>query len=212
MDLKHGTEDAQSRNVRSTTSDEALVAIARAGSHSAFVELVVRHEKTFSRMVQRISKNSHDTEDVLQECSIKAFIHIKSFDGRSAFSTWLARIAINTALMALRKTGRRTEASLDDRINLDHQGPWQVAEPSNDPEQELLEREFQFQVQQAVKRLPKPLRTVLAAHRFQDRPLKEVASMTGLTVAATKSRRYRARLAVRHSIQRMQTQSLDILH
>jgi RNA polymerase sigma-70 factor (ECF subfamily) len=212
MRFKGETEDRQSRNWRSTIGDEALVAIAQAGSHSAFVELFVRHRKTLFRTVQRITKNAHDTEDVLQDCSIKAFVHIKTFGGKAAFSTWLVRIAINTALMMLRKRGRVTVASLDDPVNSDRMGPWQIAEPSHNPEQELLEREMQFQIHQAVRCLPPSLRTVLDVHRLQDRPLRELASMTGLTVAATKSRLYRARLKVRDSVQRMRGESFESLH
>jgi DNA-directed RNA polymerase specialized sigma24 family protein len=94
-----------------------------------------------------------------------------------------------------------TVVSLDVPVDSDRQGPWQVAEPSNDPEWQLLEREMQFQIRQAVGRLRVSLRLDLEPHRFRDRPLKELASMTGLTVTATKSRLYRARLAVRDSIQ-----------
>ncbi len=211
MCFNYGIEDVKSRNWSSTMSDEALVAIAQAGSHSAFIELFTRHKKKLSQTVQRITKNAHDTEDALQDCSIRAFVHIKKFDGRSAFSTWLVRIAINTALMMLRKRRRVTVASLDEPLNSDHSGPWQIAEPSNNPEQELLEREMQFQIHQAVRSLPASLRTVLDAHRHQDRPLRELASMTGLTVAATKSRLYRARIAVRNSVQQMQGRSFESL-
>jgi len=143
----------------SAASDQELVAIAQAGGHSAFAELILRHHNTLSRKVQQITKNAHDTEDVLQDCSIKAFIHIKAFDGRSAFSTWLVRIAINTALTALRKTRHVTVASLDDHGNSERQGLWQIAEPSNDPEQDVLPREMQFQLKQAVRRLYIALKT-----------------------------------------------------
>jgi len=202
------TTGVHSDSMSSKASDAELVAIAQAGSHSAFAELFLRHHNILSRTVQRITKNVHDTEDVLQDSSIKAFIHIKSFDGRSAFSTWLLRIAINTTLMALRKRKRVIVDSLDDYVDFHRHGPWQIAEPSNGPEEELLEREKQSQVHEAVSRLPTPLRIVLDAHRFHDRSLKELANINGLTVAATKSRLYRARNAVRDSVQRMQRHSL----
>lgn len=203
--------DSLSRSGCSAMSDEALVAIAQTGSHAAFEELFKRHRNVLSRTVQRITRNEHDTEDALQDCSIKAFVHIKSFDGKSAFPTWLIRIGINTALMILRKRRRAAIASLDDHASSDLRGPWQVAELSNDPEQELLAREMQSQILQAVNRLPASLRTVMDAHRLREQPVKELAMMTGLTVAATKSRLYRARLAVRRSMQRMQKQSLGSL-
>ncbi len=196
----------------STMSDEALVAMAQAGSGSAFAELFARHQKILFGTVQRITKNTHDTEDAVQDCSMKAFIYINSFDGKSAFSTWLVRIGINTALMMLRKRRNAPVASLDDHLVSDRQGPWQIAEPSNNPEQELIERELQFQVHKAVRRLPKSLRVVVEGNVFQERPLKELADLAGLSVAATKSRLYRGRLALRRSMRHIRKKSIERLN
>src|SRR5580704_12567839 len=84
-------------------SDESLVETAQNGGHWAYVELCGRYRESMFRIVQRITKNSHDTEDVLQDAWMRGFVHIRTFDGRAAFSTWITRIAINSALMMLRK-------------------------------------------------------------------------------------------------------------
>ena len=84
-------------------SDDRLVAAAQTGDTSAFDELCKRHTQRIFRMTHRITRNHEDAEDALQDCLLNAFIHLRSFDGRSRFSTWLTRIAMNAALMKLRK-------------------------------------------------------------------------------------------------------------
>ena len=112
--LLPGTRDHQMPGA-TTASDESLVETAQNGEHWAYVELFGRYRDLISCVVQRITKNSHDTEDVLQDAWMRGFVHIRRFDGRAAFSTWLTRIAINSALMMLRKRRWHKETSLDDQ-------------------------------------------------------------------------------------------------
>ena len=84
-------------------NDKLLVLAAKAGNRSAFVELCERHSKKLLPRIYGITKNWEDAEDVLQESLLKAYVHLKSFECRSSFSSWLTRIAINSALMHLRK-------------------------------------------------------------------------------------------------------------
>src|SRR6202023_2314880 len=79
-----------------------------------YAELCRRHREKVFRTVLRITRNMDDAEDVLQDSWMRAFTHLGSFDGRSAFSTWVTRIAINSALGMIRKSGRHKEVSLDD--------------------------------------------------------------------------------------------------
>src|SRR5580692_11582609 len=89
--------------ITTDTGDMHLVAAAKNGDHQAYTELCRRHSKRTLRAVLRITRNIEDAEDTLQEALLKAYTHIGEFDGRSAFSSWLTRIAINNALMLLRK-------------------------------------------------------------------------------------------------------------
>src|SRR3984885_3871663 len=93
------SQDQISVRLSPATSDETLVAVAKLGDRSAFAELWNRHSRTAFKKVYQIMKNEADAEDVIQEAWMKAFIHLDKFDGRAKFSTWLARIAINSALM-----------------------------------------------------------------------------------------------------------------
>jgi len=83
--------------------DATLVAGAKTGDAHSFELLVERHEGKIFSLAQRMTRNREDAEDVAQQSFQKAFIHLKKFEGESLFSTWLTRIAINEALMLLRR-------------------------------------------------------------------------------------------------------------
>lgn len=183
-------------------SDQSLVEMAQNGEHWAYVELCGRYRELMFCIVQRITRNSHDTEDVLQEAWMRGFVHIRTFDGRAAFSTWLTRIAINSALMMLRKQHRHLEASLDDQKDSDVSGRLEIVEPSNGPEDTLLHKERLLLVRQAIDGLPPTLRRVAELRQSTDGSLKEVAALTGISVPATKSRLAGARYALREHLEK----------
>jgi RNA polymerase sigma factor (sigma-70 family) len=166
---------------------------AQSGEQLAYAELCRRHHKKILRTVLSITRNLDDAEDVLQEAWMKAFIHIRTFDRRSAFSTWLTRIAINSALMTLRKRRRQNELSLDDPADPDRPGPAEMLELSRNPEERCLEAERLELVRQAVMRLPSKLRSAIEIRQSEDGPVSELAMLTGVSLPTMKSRLMRAR-------------------
>src|ERR1700722_14632934 len=94
--------------------EEQLIAAAKTGSRAPFGELCERHMKQVSCVTRRIIRNREDAEDAAQECFLNAFVHLTDFDGRSQFATWLTRIAMNAALMKLRKNRRAREVPIDE--------------------------------------------------------------------------------------------------
>src|ERR1700757_803213 len=98
---------------RGSESDEKLVVAAKRGERVAFDELFKRHAQNVYRTTYRITRNREDAEDAVQDCFLNAFVHLKSFDGRAQFATWLTRIAMNAALMRLRKNRTAREVPLD---------------------------------------------------------------------------------------------------
>jgi RNA polymerase sigma-70 factor (ECF subfamily) len=182
-------------------SDEFLVTVAQNGGHWAYLELCERYQSLLFQVVHRITKNSHDTEDVIQDALMKAFVHIRTFDGRAAFSTWLTRIAINSALMLIRKKRCQQEDSLDDCRDAGRRNRFEIVEPSHNPEEHYLRMERLLRVRQAIRGLAPSLRAVAEIRQSQDCPIKEIATIAGLSVAATKSRLKRARLALRESLE-----------
>jgi RNA polymerase sigma factor (sigma-70 family) len=200
--LLPGTRDHQ-RPGATKASDESLVETAQNGGHWAYVELCNRHRESIFCIVQRITKNSHDTEDVLQDAWMRGFVHIRTFDGRAAFSTWLTRIAINCALMMLRKRRWHLETSLDDQKDSDVSVRLEMTEPSSGPEATLLRKERLLRVRQAIDGLPPSLRSVAQLRQAMGGSLKEMATLTGISIPATKSRLTRARLALRKHLEQV---------
>ena len=106
--------DASTVNDLRVWSEEQLIAAAKTGSRAPFGELCERHAKRVFRVIYRITRNREDAEDAAQECFLNAFVHLKDFEGRSQFATWLTRIAINAALMKLRKSRGAREVPIDE--------------------------------------------------------------------------------------------------
>jgi RNA polymerase sigma-70 factor, ECF subfamily len=193
-----GSQDRISMRFPPATSDEGLVAVAKLGDRSAFAELWKRHSRTAFTKVYQITKNRADTEDVIQDAWIKAFIHLNAFDGRAKFSTWLTRIAINSAIMSLRRRRSRPEASLesDDKT-------WQIreiADQTKDVEEQYVTREGVERLRRAICRLNPQLRAVVEIQQSEDGQVKEIAELAGISISAAKSRLSRARTVLRRAL------------
>ena len=181
--------------------EKLLVSAAKAGDAVAFVELSKRHSNKILRRAYRIVKNWQDAEDVLQESLMRAFLHLKDFEERSSFSSWLTRIAINFALMNLRKKRGHVETSMDlineDRATLFH---WEPSDPGENPESNFSRRERERLLEGAIRQLPPMLRQVVQLKLIDGRSGEEVSQTLGITVSAAKSRLARAKTALRVSI------------
>lgn len=131
---------------------------------------------------------------------MRAFAHIGTFDGRSAFSTWVTRIAINSALTMMRRRRTRRELSLDDPVDPDNRRVIEMLEPSRNPEERCLETERVRLVRQAIKRLPSKLRAAIELRQSQDCSMSELAMLVGVSVPTMKSRLLRARRRLREPL------------
>ena len=190
----------QSVHPMTATSDALLVTSAQNGEYLAYVELCRRHREMVFRAVVRITHNPDDAEDVLQDSWMRAFAHIGSFDQRSAFSTWVTRIAINSALTTMRRRRTRRESSLDDPIDPGNRKVVEILKPSRNPEERCLETERMRLLRQAIKRLPPKLRTAINIRQSHDGSVNELAMLAGVSLPTMKSRLARARLRLRESL------------
>jgi RNA polymerase sigma factor (sigma-70 family) len=184
------------------TSDALLVTQAQSGEHLAYDELCKRYRTLVFRTAFRIIRNTEDAEDILQDSWMRGFIHIKSFDGRSEFSTWLTRIAVNSALTMIRSRRNHREVSLDDAVDPDDCRAIEISEPSRNPEEACLETEKLRLARQAIRRLPPKLRSAIV-HQSNGGSLSEVAMLAGVSIPTMKSRLFRARLSLRESVSRL---------
>jgi RNA polymerase sigma-70 factor (ECF subfamily) len=150
-------------------------------------------------MAYRITGNREDAEDVIQDAWLSAYVHLNTFDGRSQFSTWLTRIAINSALGILRRKRARPETSMEiaDGETWQH---WEIVDETKNIEELYARHEGTELLRRAICRLQPTLRYVVEIHQTNDRSIKEIADLAGISVAATKSRLLRARKILRGTL------------
>jgi RNA polymerase sigma-70 factor (ECF subfamily) len=177
-------------------TDEVLVAAAKLGDHPAFLELWTRHSSRAFKTTYRITGNRADAEDAIQDAWMKAYLHLNTFDGRAQFATWLTRIAINSALMILRRKRARPETSMEIAEG-DTWQHWEIADQTKNVEELYARYERVERLKRAICRLQPTLRNMVEIQQSNDRSLKEVAELAGISVAATKSRLLRARKILR---------------
>jgi RNA polymerase sigma factor (sigma-70 family) len=189
------------------TDEKILVEAAKAGQSSAFSTLCERYTQQLFRSAIRITRNREDSEDAVQDALLSAFVHLKDFDGRSSFGTWLTRIAINSALMMLRKKRNSQEiatASVDDS---DSDGKvFEIVDRSPSPEKLCAQREEETILSKAVRSLRPSLRKVVQVQQLQEHSMRETAAAMCISVAAAKGRLFHAKVALRRSpiLKRMQ--------
>jgi RNA polymerase sigma-70 factor, ECF subfamily len=186
-----------------TASDEQLLAASRSSDGRAFVELSGRYKELLHKKVFRIVRNREDTEDVVQETFFKAYVHLGEFRGSCRFSSWLTKIAINSALMLLRKRRSRPEVSFDQaRDDKQSWGEWEFPDPSPGAEQIYTSQQTADALLRAVRGLPPSYRCVVEEYHGGERSLREAADILGITVSAAKSRLLRARLFIRSTLEK----------
>jgi len=184
--------------------ESLLVSEAKAGNYAAFEELVNRYEKKIYRLGMNITGNREDAEDVLQEAFLKAFEHLPEFREDSRFYTWIVRIAVNEALMKLRK--RRTSREVPIEDSSDEGGEVLVREFADwkpNPEQEYARAELEGILEGWVKALPAGFRTVFYLRDVEGLSTEETADLLNLSVGAVKARLFRARLRLREELSKI---------
>jgi RNA polymerase sigma factor (sigma-70 family) len=196
------THAAKESPIEITTDicDMYLVAAAKDGDHRAYAELCRRHSKRIFRTVLRITRDVADAEDTLQEALLKAYIHIGRFEGRSAFSSWLTRIAINSALMLSRKKRSQPVYSCESDSDVDDFKLPEPMETSYNPEESCIQNALQDELDHAIRYLSPTLRAVVQIRYREDASISEIAEILGISESAVKSRLLRARSKLRRHL------------
>jgi len=181
--------------------ETALVDLARQGDDTAFTALVSRYDRKIFRLAKNITQNDEDAEDVLQDAFLKAYTHLDRFNGDSKFYTWIVRIAVNEALMKLRKRRSDKMVSLDEEIDTgEEQVTREIAVWDGDPEQKYGQAELRQILDEAVQNLKPAFRSVFHLRDVEELSTEETAEVLGLSVPAVKSRLLRARLQLRERL------------
>jgi RNA polymerase sigma-70 factor (ECF subfamily) len=180
----------------------SLVAAAKAGDINAFETLVGRYERKIFRLAQNITQNKEDAEDVMQEAFLKSYQHLGEFQGNSRFYTWLVRIAVNQALMKLRKR-RPNQVSLDEEVDTGEDTmPREVEDWGPSPEERYKQAELGTILNSTIAELEPPFRIVFQLRDIEELSTEETAEALGLSIPAVKSRLLRARLKLRQKLNR----------
>jgi RNA polymerase sigma-70 factor (ECF subfamily) len=185
------------------SNELALVNAAKAGDVSAFEQLVKRYDRNVFRIAQHITHSREDAEDVVQEAFLKAYSNLDQFQGNSKFYTWLVRIAVNEALMKLRRRRPERFVSLDEDVKTEDDSlPREVADWSPNPEQLYNQSELRDILSRTIQGLPPTFRTVFVLRDVEGLSTEETAEALELSVPAVKSRLLRARLQLRERLNR----------
>lgn len=182
-------------------ADFSLEAL-RAGEPQEITRLVEAYSPPLYRLALKMLGNVQDAEDVLQNTFLKALQHLDEFEERSRLSTWLYRIAVNEALMILRR--QKPETSISDLLDEDKEDeiemPAQFVDWCCLPEEELLSAEGRRHLEQAIQRLPPKLRVVFLLRDIEGLSIQATSEALQLSEAAVKTRLLRARLNLREQL------------
>lgn len=173
----------------------------QSGDRAEFARMVDLYSAHIYRLALKMLGDPQDAEDVLQTTFLKALQSMGSFEGRSSLSTWLYRIAVNEALMSLRRQKPTVSVAMDyesDEEDIEH--PTQLTDWCCLPEEELLSAEAKRYLDLAVRRLPEKLRLVFLLRDVEGLSIKETAEALDLTETAVKTRLLRARLNLREQL------------
>ena len=181
-------------------SDEILADAAKSGRSATFATLSEQYREQLFRAAHRITRSREDAEDAVQDTLLRAFVHREDFQGRSNFGTWLTRIAINSALMILRKkrasleiaVGRNSDFGVDDLC-------YEIADHAPNPETYCVQGEKQRILRKAIRRLRPNLQVVLQI-QLRGRSMRETAGAIGISLSAVKGRLFHAKKALRRSV------------
>ena len=180
-----------------------LVSRARQGDARAFSDLTNRYSRNIFRLANHITQSQEDAEDVLQETFLNAYEHLQDFQGNSKFYTWLVRIAVNQALMKLRKRKSDRTVSLDQGFDTGEETVVrEIAAWDENPEQHYSREEIRAILDTSIESLPEIFRTVFVLRDIEELSTEETAATLNLSIPAVKSRLLRARLQLREKLTR----------
>lgn len=185
---------AFSRDLTAVT-DRELVATAVSGVEGSFEELVRRYQRPISAYVYRMVGNYESALDLTQEIFIKVYSSLRRYREEFKFSTWIYKIAHNSAVDHLRRNATREQSLVvgpeGDQFDLP------VESTRLTPEQESERKERRGEIESVVRALPANYRELIILRHSQDLSYEEIVDVTGLPLGTVKNRLFRAREMMR---------------
>jgi RNA polymerase sigma-70 factor (ECF subfamily) len=167
------------------------------GQTALFEILMRRHNQRLYRAARAILRNEEEAEDVLQQAYLNAYSHLRQFDGRAAFATWLTRIVVHEAIARARRRGRSYAMNAEARPTI---GSASESSSGPDPERLAMSRELGALLEHAIDRLPDGTREVFVLRQVEGMSTSEVADVLEISEAVVKTRLSRARAALRREL------------
>jgi len=194
---------AERQNVAGQDEEATLVLAAKCGDGNAFEVLIRRYQRRTLAIARRFVRTREDAEDIVQQSFQKAFVYLHKFEGKSSFSTWLTRIAINEALMLLRRGRVLREVSIDN-LSGNEEVPIGLNMPDSraGPESAFLQSERNRILSEAMNKLTPGIRTAIELRDLAELSTKEVARVLGLSIEAVKGRVYQGRRKLHNVLKR----------
>jgi RNA polymerase sigma-70 factor, ECF subfamily len=183
--------------------EEELVRKLQAGNMEVFDQLVERFQKKIYALSFNLTRNQMDAQDVTQDVFLTLFRKIHTFQGKSAFSSWVYRITLNAAYMKLRSRKKDQSVSIDDMLPTFNKAGFQqekVQDWSENTESLLFANETRNIIQKAVDQLPEKEKVVFLLRDVEGISTEKVGEILDLTIPAVKSRLHRARLFLRKKL------------
>lgn len=181
-------------------TDKELIEAFKKGDEKAYEELVSRYTDRAYSLASRMTRNSEDAEEVLQDVFVTVFRKIHSFEGKSSFSSWLYRITVNASLMKIRKRKQDQSTPMDDLFPGEGNNPALRSKEEDDVDNITLRKEVLEELQFAISKLPDEYRPVFILRDIDGLTSREVGKILNLTVPAVKSRLHRSRLMLRKKL------------
>lgn len=192
--MQQGVRANKTAKSSAVSLDDQLVSAARRRSPEAFEQIQSIYSRRLYLTILSITKVPEDAEDALQDTFMRAFAALDEFEGRSSVYSWLTRIAMNCALMILRKRRVRSEVSIHSHEDpVDGHAHIEIADTAPDPEHIYYQRQRQVRLARAIRSLDPVLRTPIQIQMTLGYSVKEIGQALDISEAAVKSRLHRAR-------------------
>jgi RNA polymerase sigma-70 factor (ECF subfamily) len=201
-------------NKQNIHDDNTLVTLAKNGNTSAFEKLIKKYEDSIFSLAYRILQDKEEAYDVLQETALSAFKNLKRFKGKSSFSTWIYRIALNFALMRKRKqkslAKKMAVIPTDDETKIydsvESEEVKNIQNVYDNPLKNLEQQELINILNDSLNKLPEKYRTVFILKELEGRPVEEIAKILNLSTSAIKTRLHRSRMYLKELMGKYVTQ------
>lgn len=196
---RESNDTSYEANISDNDLDVALMLKVAQGDEAAFEQLIERHQQLVIGTVAKMLGNASDAEDIAQQVFIRLWKSAPRYKPKAKFTTFLLTITRNLIFNESRRKSRKKEYSINEREDDFH---LQTSDPhSNSPDERILQQELRQAVDDAIAKLPEKQRLAVVLRRYEDMPYDEISSILGLSVSAVKSQLFRARQALRESLE-----------